>query len=117
VQVARFGPTDVAHVELGIPSGIRLEQNYPNPFNPTTTIGYTVGAVVAPSGVEGPVVSNVKLAIYDLLGREVAVLVNDRRAPGIYEVSFDGSALPSGVYLYRLSAGSFVQSRHMILLK
>ena len=58
-----------------------------------------------------------KLIVYDLLGREVAVLVNERKVPGTYEVAFDGNRLASGVYIYRLRAGSFVQSRTMLLLK
>jgi hypothetical protein len=66
---------------------------------------------------EGRGASIVRLVVYDLLGREVAVLVNERKQPGNYEVSFDASALASGIYLYRLTAGSFVQSQPMILLK
>ncbi len=95
-----------------VPTGTALSQNYPNPFNPATRIQYTVGVA---SG-KGQVAS-VKLLVYDLLGREVAVLVNEQKAPGSYEVSFDGSGLASGVYLYRLTAGAFVQSRTMLLLK
>jgi hypothetical protein len=83
-----------------------LEQNYPNPFNPSTRIKYTVG-----------VANDVRLVVYDLLGREVAVLVSERKAPGSYKANFDGSALASGVYIYRFSAGSFVQSRKMTLVK
>jgi hypothetical protein len=90
-----------------------LEQNYPNPFNPTTRIRYTVGGVRD----QGPGVSKIRLAIYDLLGREVAVLVNERKTPGSYEVSFDANGVSSGVYIYRLTAGSFVQSRSMVLVK
>ena len=58
-----------------------------------------------------------KLVVYDMLDREVAVLVNERRAPGSYEVSFDGSKLASGVYIYRMTAGSYTESRKMVLLK
>jgi hypothetical protein len=61
--------------------------------------------------------SIVRLVVYDVLGREVAVLVNERKAPGSYEVRFDGSSLPSGVYFYRLETGTFVQTRKMVLLK
>ncbi len=112
-----------------IPGSCSLGQNYPNPFNPTTRIRYVVGRVVVPrgallSGVEGPASSKIRLAVYDLLGREVAVLVNERKVPGTYEVSFDASGLASGVYVYRLTAGlptgqvrSFVQSRTMVLLR
>ena len=77
----------------------RLDQNYPNPFNPSTTIGYSVGVVSHQSSVAS---SRVLLAVYDLLGREVTVLVDEKKEPGSYEVKFDASGLPSGVYLYRL---------------
>ena len=75
-----------------------------------------LGASGAGNGGLGPGVG-VKIAVYDLLGREVAVLVNERKQPGSYEVSFDASALASGVYFYRLTAGSFSQARTMVLLK
>jgi hypothetical protein len=86
--------------------GFMLEQNYPNPFNPKTVVSSQL-----------PVVSSVKLAIYDLLGREVAVLVDERRAAGNYQDTFDGSGLASGVYVCRMTAGSYVSSRQMILIK
>jgi hypothetical protein len=116
----------------GVPGGFSLEQNYPNPFsasggsafggNPTTTIAYTVGGAAALSranlsGVEGHASANVRLAVYDVLGRQVAVLVNERKAPGTYEVTIDGSHLASGVYFYRLQAGGFVQTRKAVLIK
>jgi hypothetical protein len=89
-----------------VPDRYVLEQNFPNPFNPKTGVRYQVAGV-----------SNVKLVVYDLLGREVAVLVNERKGAGSYEVAFDGSGLASGVYVYRLTAGAFVQSRKMVLLR
>ena len=95
------------------PAAISLDQNYPNPFNPTTTIQYTVAGIR--SQVSG--VSEVRLVIYDVLGREVATLVNGRQAPGRYSVKFDGSLLASGVYFYHLSAGSFISVRKMTLMK
>jgi predicted GH43/DUF377 family glycosyl hydrolase len=101
----------------GIPKVFVLEQNHPNPFNPTTTIRYNVGVVVAPSGVEGHAAINVRLAVYDLLGREVAVLVNEKKAPGRYEVRFDATGLASGVYLYGLTAASFLGTRRMVVLR
>ena len=91
-----------------------LSQNYPNPFNPKTVINYQLPA---PSGVEGTVVSAVRVAVYDILGREVAVLVNENKPAGAYQVIFDGSALPSGVYFYRIQAGGFEQTRKLVLLK
>ncbi|MEW6511112.1 MAG: T9SS type A sorting domain-containing protein [Bacteroidota bacterium] len=115
-----YTPVSVAEPDA-LPREFALLQNYPNPFNPTTTIRYTIAGVVAPSGaslsgVEGRV-SNVKLVVYDVLGREVATLVNEVKQPGTYTVQFDGSGLASGVYFYRLTAGSFVQSRKMALVK
>ncbi len=89
-----------------VPVGYVLRQNYPNPFNPRTGVRFQV-----------PGVSDVKLTVYDILGREVVVLVNERKSPGTYEVSFDGNGLASGVYLYRLTAGSFVQTRKMLVIK
>jgi hypothetical protein len=97
---------------LGVSDGLRegqinayLYQNYPNPFNPSTTIKY-----------ELPKPSVVRLNVYDMLGREVSVLVNERREAGVYEVKFDGSTLASGVYFYRLQAGNFVQTHKLSLL-
>ena len=83
-------------------------QNYPNPFNPSTSITYAVG---------GSVARVVRLSVYDLLGREVAVLLNDSRAPGRYEVTWDAANLPSGVYVYRMTAGDHVDAKRMMLLK
>jgi hypothetical protein len=97
--------TDVAMID-DIPKTMALMQNYPNPFNPKTGVRYQVTGV-----------SDVKLTVYDMLGREVAVLVNERKQPGSYEVSFDGSRLASGMYIYRMTTGSFVQARTMVLLK
>jgi len=91
---------------LEIPRQFGLKQNYPNPFNPSTTIKY-----------ELPKSSLVTLTVYDLLGREVSVLVNERRDAGVHEVKFEGSSLASGVYFYRLQAGDFVQSRKLMILK
>jgi hypothetical protein len=112
IPAAKINQTDVVK-DVDMPESFALEQNYPNPFNPLTIIKYTV----AGARDQGPGVSEVKLTVYDLLGKEVAVLVNERRVPGSYEVSFDGRGLASGVYYYRLTAGSFVQSRTMLLLK
>jgi len=89
-----------------IPSTSSLEQNYPNPFNPATNIGFEI----ADFGL-------VRLELYDVLGREVAVLVNEKKAPGSYTVTFEASGLATGVYLYRLTAGQFVQTRKMILVR
>jgi hypothetical protein len=88
------------------PAEFVLSQNYPNPFNPTTVISYQV-----------PAASMVTLVVYDILGREAASLVNEEKAPGIYEVRFDASHLASGVYFYRLQAGDFIQTKKLIVMK
>jgi hypothetical protein len=97
----------------GTPTLFQLEQNYPNPFNPLTVIQYTVGG----NRGWGLGVSDVSLVVYDVLGRQVATLVNEVKAPGTYEVRFDGSGLTSGAYFYRLTAGSFVETKKLILMK
>ena len=89
-----------------IPLVYLLNQNCPNPFNPTTNISYSI-----------PQSANVTLKVYDLLGREVVELVNGEKNPGRYEVRFDGSNLTSGVYFYRLTAGSFSQTKKLMLIK
>ncbi len=93
----------------GRPGAFRLEQNYPNPFNGETRISYRVGGTG-----EGAWVS---LRVYDLLGREVAAPVNERQASGSYSIPFDAAALPSGVYVYRLTVGAARQTRTMLLLR
>ena len=92
--------------ELYRPALFALEQNYPNPFNPSTVITYNL-----------PVEGNVILKVYNLLGQEVRTLVNTNQSAGHYSVRFDSQGLPTGIYLYRLSSGSFVQTKRMILLK
>jgi glucuronoarabinoxylan endo-1,4-beta-xylanase len=91
-----------------MPTDLALEQNYPNPFNPSTKIRFRVPGL-DPSWV--------RLAIYDMLGREVAVLVNKKIAPGAYEALFDAVGLASGVYLYRITAGDIVETRKMVVVK
>jgi hypothetical protein len=105
-------PTGVANSSES-PKEFVLQQNYPNPFNPATMITYTIGG----TRDQGSGARNVKLAVYDLLGREVAVLVNEKKAPGSYEVRFDGTGRSSGVYMYRLTAGQYVEARTMLLLR
>ena len=102
------GVNGIGPEKLDLPSEWALVQNYPNPFNPTTKIGF---------GVSGLGSRDVRLAVYDLLGREVAVLLDEQKAPGNYQVEFDGAKLSSGVYIYRLTAGNFVESKRMMLLR
>jgi hypothetical protein len=94
-----------------IPINYLLSQNYPNPFNPQTKIKFAV-----PSNVKGQT-SNVKLIIYDLLGREVTTLVNEKLKPGTYEADWDASSYSSGVYFYKLLSVDFVETRKMVLMK
>jgi hypothetical protein len=83
-----------------------LSQNYPNPFNPTTQISYTI-----------PTRSHVTLAVFNTLGQKVAELVNSEKEAGTYDVTFDASRLASSVYLYRIQAGSFVQTKKLVVVK
>ncbi len=96
----------VEPVNNQIPSTYSLSQNYPNPFNPTTNIKFSL-----------PATGNVKLVVFDMLGREVATLVNEVRTAGNYVVDFDASALASGVYFYRLESANFTQTKKMLLVK
>ncbi len=110
--------TDIDDDPSSLPTEFKLSQNYPNPFNPSTKIKYSIPNVTL-SGVEG---SRVKLNVYDILGNEVATLVNEYKPAGSYEVEFnshsgEGRNLTSGVYFYQLKVGSFVQTRKMILIK
>jgi hypothetical protein len=100
------GPTEVKESLRLIPLRSSLEQNYPNPFNPSTTIKYQVSETQLTT-----------LKIYDLLGREIALLVNKEKSPGIYEVQWNALIMPSGVYFYRLQVGSHIETKMMTLLK
>ena len=95
VEVTNLAPTDYA-----------LQQNYPNPFNPVTTITYSL-----------PIKSQVELVIYNALGETVTQIVNEEKEAGRYKVKFSATTLPSGIYFYRIQAGSFVETKKMILMK
>ena len=88
------------------PDHFKLFQNYPNPFNPTTIIRYEISATVL-----------VTLKVYDILGKEVATLVNEEKPAGNYKVEFDRSNLSSGIYFYNLRAGEFVSTKKLVLIK
>jgi len=92
-----------------------LEQNYPNPFNPSTKIKFTIPQSVTASETKQSHL--VMLKVYDVLGNEIATLVNEVKPADSYEVEFSGMKLPSGIYFYQLKAGSFVETKKMILLK
>jgi hypothetical protein len=114
-------PTSVEPI-LDLPKSFELSQNYPNPFNPSTKIKFTIPSVTL-SGVEGTM--SVLLKVYDILGNEVATLVDEEREPGVYELEFYKIRLASGVYIYRMEAGdpsgnsghSFVDTKKMVLLR
>jgi hypothetical protein len=108
IVVRKAGPSGINNGKEGLqkPLVFSLSQNYPNPFNPTTTIGYELSAN-----------SYVTLKIYDVLGREVQTLVNERQNAGSYTVRFDASTLPSGMYFYRLQAGAYGNTKRLLLLK
>jgi hypothetical protein len=99
-------PTGIEIISSEVPEGFKLGQNYPNPFNPSTIIAYDL-----------PAAGHVTLSVYDVLGGEVQTLVNESQAAGRYKVEFDATGLASGVYLYRITAGSFVQTRKLMLLR
>jgi hypothetical protein len=112
-EIAILWNDDLACIILGInqnnpniPSSYSLEQNYPNPFNPVTNIKFSV-----------PLSGHVKLVVFDILGREAAVLLNEYKYPGVYNVDFDASRLASGVYFYKLEAGDYAQTKKMLLVK
>jgi alpha-D-xyloside xylohydrolase len=98
--------TSVDNNRNGVPARFTLEQNFPNPFNPSTLINYQL-----------PVSTHVALKVYDVLGREVRTLVNEEKRAGSYRVKFDASGLPSGVYFYRLQAGSYSETKKLLVLK
>lgn len=100
------GLIPVSNISTEVPKSFALYQNYPNPFNPTTIINY-----------ELPITNYVNLIVYDVLGREIAVLVNERQQAGKYAVSWDASNFPSGVYFYKLETDVYSESKKMVLLK
>ena len=98
-------PVDIEELN-NLPDDYFLYQNNPNPFNPATSIEYKI-----------PSTENVILKVYDISGREIATLVNERKTQGNYKVIFDGSRLTSGVYMYRLQAGNYSITKKMVFLK
>jgi hypothetical protein len=106
VTIKYSQPVGIINISNNIPNKFYLYQSYPNPFNPVTKIKFGL-----------PQNANVKLTVYDVLGREIAILVNEFKHANTYEVDFDGTALPSGVYFYNLDAGEFTAVRKMLLVK
>ena len=101
-----FKYSSESEVTFAAPLSYALNQNYPNPFNPSTIISYQL-----------PVAGKVALRVYDIVGKEIATLVNDTKEPGNYEVKFDASKLASGIYFYKLQAGSFTTMKKLMLIK
>ena len=107
-EIEFYGPDRFYKMNNGTesPSSFMLSQNYPNPFNPSTSFKYSIAKQ-----------SNVLIRIYDIIGNEIETLVNEEKSVGTYELTWDASNLPSGVYLYQLTAGDFIQTKKMILMK
>lgn len=104
-----YGDNDLVGINNSsykIPNEFSLKQNYPNPFNSTTNINY-----------ELPIANFIILKIYNIVGKEVATLVNEKQDPGRYSVQFYGSSLPSGIYFYRIKAGNFSKTMKMLQIK
>ena len=104
-----YGDTTTVGVEdegKPIVNNFRLEQNYPNPFNPTTNIGFRIANF-----------GFVSLKVYDIIGNEIATLVNEEKRAGEYEIEFDATGLPSGIYFYKLKAGGYIETKKMVLIK
>ena len=98
----------IRKISSEVPDKYSLYQNYPNPFNPTTNIKYQVT-----NNNKALVI----LKVFDVLGKEVATLVNEKQSPGTYEITFDGSSVSSGVYYYKLSADKFTDTKRMVIIK
>ncbi|MBK8553870.1 MAG: T9SS type A sorting domain-containing protein [Ignavibacteria bacterium] len=96
----------VKHISTEVPEGFKLNQNYPNPFNPSTNLEFGISDL-----------EFVSLKVYDVQGKEIATLVNEKMNPGTYKIEFDAKGLPSGVYFYKLETGNFADTKRMILLK
>jgi hypothetical protein len=105
IKISTFGITDVEDYAQ-LPTEFSLSQNYPNPFNPSTKIKYSI-----------PTQSKVVIKVHDILGNEVATLMDEEKSVGTYELTWNASNLSSGIYFYQLRAGDFIQMKKMILLK
>lgn len=102
----------IENISTEIPAAYSLYQNYPNPFNPSTNIKFSIRQT------ENRIQKTVaKLIVYDITGKEVAVLLNEALQRGTYEVTFDGSGLTSGVYFYKLQAGDYTETKRMVMIK
>jgi hypothetical protein len=112
-----FRPVQTTNVENetgSLPDKIELYQNYPNPFNPTTEIKFSLPSVIASETKQSQLVA---LTVYNLLGKEIATLLDEELTAGEHEVKFDATELPSGIYFYQLKAGDYIETKKMICLK
>ena len=107
--------TDSIGISLINTTDFQLSQNYPNPFNPSTVIKYSIPSIVGNGHAHSA--TEVTLKIYDILGREVATLVNKEQPAGSYEVKFESKELSSGIYFYTLRAGNYFETKKMLLLR
>ena len=98
--------TGINNISTTIPTSFSLSQNYPNPFNPMTNFKFSILNA-----------GNVKIVVYDVMGREVQTLVNEKLSAGTYEVKFDGSMLTSGVYFYKMVSERYTETKRMLLIK
>jgi hypothetical protein len=105
------GGIGIKQISTTVPRNFDLPQNYPNPFNPVTKIRFSI------PHARDAYMRPVQIKIYDALGREIEILVNENLRPGVYEVDWNASAYPSGIYFYSLSAGDYMQTKKMILVK
>ncbi|MBL8016385.1 MAG: T9SS type A sorting domain-containing protein [Ignavibacteria bacterium] len=107
-------PIGIEPISTEIPQRYELMQNYPNPFNPMTKFKFSIPLS---RGVAGEAGRGVLLKVYDVLGKEIAVLVNENLKPGTYEIEWDATNIPSGVYFYSLITSEFTQTKKMVVLK
>jgi hypothetical protein len=98
--------SDIVEVNLNVPTEFSLQQNYPNPFNPNTTIKYSI-----------PQASQVQIKVFDILGAEISILMDEEKSVGSYDLTWNAENLPSGIYFYQLKAGSYIETKKMLLLK
>ncbi|PID56320.1 MAG: peptidase S8 [Ignavibacteriae bacterium] len=107
----KYSYSNVVEVNLGLPTEFSLKQNYPNPFNPSTVIEYTIPS----TGMEQS--NQVILKVYDILGNEVATLVNKQQPAGNYKIKFNANNLSNGVYFYKLTSGNYTATKKLMLMK
>jgi len=115
IKTTNGGSVFVNNISTDIPAGYKLFQNYPNPFNPSTNIKYQISGLSSPHVLGGDFIL---LKVFDLLGKEIATLVNEKQSPGTYEISFDAGNLSTGIYFYTLEVdGKRIDMKKMVLLK